>query len=113
MLRDYCSNTNHVLFSSRFLLASSCLLLFAAPVVLTANTRNAHQETGAAAAQQRAVEVAVVTCATTKGEVEMTFYQNWSPQGYDRAVKLFQEGFYDHSHFFRVVPDFLVQFGIS
>jgi cyclophilin family peptidyl-prolyl cis-trans isomerase len=28
-------------------------------------------------------------------------------------VELFEGGYYDHSHFFRVVPNFLVQFGIS
>ena len=40
-------------------------------------------------------------------------HQEWSPHGYDRAVELFQRHFYDGSHFFRVVPKFLVQFGIS
>jgi cyclophilin family peptidyl-prolyl cis-trans isomerase len=39
--------------------------------------------------------------------------KNWSPNGYDRAVELFQRHFYDGSHFFRVVPGFLTQFGIS
>jgi cyclophilin family peptidyl-prolyl cis-trans isomerase len=39
--------------------------------------------------------------------------QDWSPNGYDRAVELFERHFYDGSHFFRVVPRFLVQFGIS
>eukprot|EP00526_Cylindrotheca_closterium_P015361 CAMPEP_0113635552 /NCGR_PEP_ID=MMETSP0017_2-20120614/18535_1 /TAXON_ID=2856 /ORGANISM="Cylindrotheca closterium" /LENGTH=249 /DNA_ID=CAMNT_0000546343 /DNA_START=112 /DNA_END=861 /DNA_ORIENTATION=- /assembly_acc=CAM_ASM_000147 len=37
----------------------------------------------------------------------------WSPNGYDRAVELFEKKFYDGSHFFRVVKGFLVQFGIS
>ena len=31
----------------------------------------------------------------------------------DRAVELFDRGYYDKSHFFRVIPNFLVQFGIS
>ena len=39
--------------------------------------------------------------------------QLWSPNGYDRAVELFERKFFDGSHFFRVVPKFLVQFGIS
>ena len=37
----------------------------------------------------------------------------WSPHGYHKALELFQRGFYDNSHFFRVVPGFLVQFGMS
>lgn len=40
-------------------------------------------------------------------------HQGWSPIGYDRAVELFDRGFYDNSHFFRTVKNFLVQFGIS
>lgn len=43
----------------------------------------------------------------------MHFHRSWSPHGYDRATALFVRGYYDHSHFFRVVPHFLVQFGIS
>lgn len=43
----------------------------------------------------------------------MVFHRSWSPNGYDRATELFERGYYDHSHFFRVVPHFLVQFGIS
>jgi len=57
-------------------------------------------------------EIATVKCDTTVGEFEMTLNRKWSPHGFDRAVELFQKGFYDNSHFFRVVPDFLVQFGI-
>jgi peptidyl-prolyl cis-trans isomerase A (cyclophilin A) len=58
-------------------------------------------------------EEAIVTCATSKGELVLQFYRHWSPNGYDRAMTLFEQHFYDHSHFFRVVPNFLVQFGIS
>ena len=43
----------------------------------------------------------------------MHMHRSWSPNGYDRAVSLFERGYYDSSHFFRVVPHFLVQFGIS
>lgn len=58
-------------------------------------------------------EIATVSCGTTKGEVVFEFHRNWSPNGYDRAVKLFERKFFDKSHFFRTVPNFLVQFGIS
>jgi len=56
---------------------------------------------------------AIVSCTTTKGEIIMHMHRSWSPNGYDRAVSLFERGYYDSSHFFRVVPHFLVQFGIS
>lgn len=59
------------------------------------------------------LEEATITCGTTKGDIVMHLYRSWSPEGYDRAVELYEKGFYDGSHFFRVVPNFLVQFGIS
>ena len=43
----------------------------------------------------------------------MHLHRAWSPNGYDRATSLFERGYYDNSHFFRVVPHFLVQFGIT
>jgi peptidyl-prolyl cis-trans isomerase A (cyclophilin A) len=58
-------------------------------------------------------EIATVSCGTTAGDIVLEFHRHWSPEGYDRAVSLFEKGFYDHSHFFRTVPNFLVQFGIS
>lgn len=47
-------------------------------------------------------ESATIECDTTKGIFQMTLYRDWSPYGYDRAVELFEKGYYDHSHFFRV-----------
>jgi peptidyl-prolyl cis-trans isomerase A (cyclophilin A) len=58
-------------------------------------------------------ETAVIECGTSKGDFAMELNRSWSPMGYDRAVELFERGFYDGSHFFRVVPKFLVQFGIT
>ena len=57
-------------------------------------------------------EIALIECSTTAGSFKMKLIREWSPHGYDRAVYLFQHGFYDTSHFFRTVPGFLVQFGI-
>ncbi|KAL7566453.1 hypothetical protein ACA910_000931 [Epithemia clementina (nom. ined.)] len=58
-------------------------------------------------------EQALIECDTTKGPLQMRFYRAWSPHGYDRAVELYEKGFFDDSHFFRAVPNFLVQFGIT
>jgi hypothetical protein len=35
---------------------------------------------------------ALVRCATSKGPVVMEFHRDWSPNGYDRAVSLFEKG---------------------
>jgi peptidyl-prolyl cis-trans isomerase A (cyclophilin A) len=57
-------------------------------------------------------ETALVKCSTSHGDVAMELYREWSPNGFDRAVSLYEQGFYNHSHFYRVIPGFLVQFGI-
>ena len=43
----------------------------------------------------------------------MTFHRSWSPLGYGRVLALFQDGYYDRTYLYRVVPNFLVQFGVS
>lgn len=37
----------------------------------------------------------------------------WAPLGADRIYSLMQDGYYNGAAFFRVVPDFVLQFGIS
>mmetsp|Transcript_14176 Transcript_14176/g.30765 ORF Transcript_14176/g.30765 Transcript_14176/m.30765 type:complete len:327 (-) Transcript_14176:1073-2053(-) len=58
-------------------------------------------------------EVSIVKCDTSSGPIAMKLVKSWSPLGYQRATELFRRGYYDNSHFYRVVPDFLVQFGIG
>jgi hypothetical protein len=57
-------------------------------------------------------ETALIKCSTSKGEVTMEMYREWSPNGFDRVVSLYEQGFYDQSHFYRVIPGYMVQFGI-
>jgi peptidyl-prolyl cis-trans isomerase A (cyclophilin A) len=40
-------------------------------------------------------------------------HRDWSPLGADRFYNLVKNGFFNNGHFFRVVPDFVVQFGLS
>src|SRR3954453_11705711 len=50
---------------------------------------------------------------TTKGDFVITVHRTWAPNGADRLYNLAKNHFFDGQKFFRVVPDFVVQFGIS
>ena len=55
----------------------------------------------------------IATFKTTAGTFVVTVHRAWSPNGADRFYNLVKNGFYDGQKLFRVVPHFVVQFGIS
>ena len=50
---------------------------------------------------------------TTKGNFTVEIYRQWSPLGADRFYQLIRSGYYNNTILFRVVKDYLVQFGVS
>jgi peptidyl-prolyl cis-trans isomerase A (cyclophilin A) len=54
-----------------------------------------------------------VKFVTTRGEFTLTVTRAWAPLGADRFYNLVKHHFYNNGSFFRVVPDFVVQFGLS
>ena len=66
-----------------------------------------------AALKEKAPETFQVKFATTRGEFTVTVHRAWAPIGADRFYNLVKHHFYDNASFFRVVPGFIVQFGIS
>jgi peptidyl-prolyl cis-trans isomerase A (cyclophilin A) len=54
-----------------------------------------------------------VRFTTTRGEFVVTVTRAWAPLGADRFYNLVKHHYYDNASFFRVVPDFVVQFGLS
>src|ERR1700756_5761653 len=54
-----------------------------------------------------------VKFVTTRGEFTLTVTRAWAPLGADRFYNLVKHHFYDNSPVFRVVPNFVAQFGIS
>lgn len=49
---------------------------------------------------------------TTKGPFEVKVQRELAPIGADRFYNLVKNGFYDRAGFFRVVPGFVIQFGL-
>jgi peptidyl-prolyl cis-trans isomerase A (cyclophilin A) len=62
---------------------------------------------------RKAPRVFHVTFHTTKGDFVLTVHRDWAPKGADRLYDLAKSHFFDGAKFFRVVPGFVVQFGIS
>lgn len=50
---------------------------------------------------------------TTVGKFVVVVNREWAPRGAHRFYQLVKDGFYDGCGFFRVVPGFMVQFGIA
>ncbi len=66
-----------------------------------------------ASLKAKAPEVCKVKFTTTKGVFVVQVTRAWSLLGADRFYNLAKNGFYDGASFFRVLPRFVVQFGIS
>jgi peptidyl-prolyl cis-trans isomerase A (cyclophilin A) len=50
---------------------------------------------------------------TSAGPFVVLVHRSWAPRGADRFYNLVKYGFFDNARFFRVVPNFMVQFGIN
>src|SRR5580765_1935247 len=54
-----------------------------------------------------------VNLNTSKGLIAILVHRDWAPIAADRFYNLVKNGFYDDARFFRVVPNFMVQFGMN
>ena len=50
---------------------------------------------------------------TSQGDFVIEVNREWAPLGADRFYNLVRNGFFDDARFFRALPNFVVQFGIS
>ena len=66
-----------------------------------------------ASLNQKAPDSYKAKFTTTKGDFVIEVTRAWAPIGADRFYNLVKNGFFTDVEFFRVVPDFVVQFGIN
>jgi peptidyl-prolyl cis-trans isomerase A (cyclophilin A) len=91
---------------------SLSITLFAAGALALAGSLWAAQP---AKAQTAAAVPATFTVNfdTTKGPVVVQVHRDWAPIGADHFAELVKSGYFDGCRFFRVVPGFVVQFGLA
>jgi peptidyl-prolyl cis-trans isomerase A (cyclophilin A) len=61
----------------------------------------------------KAPDVYEVKFETTKGDFVVKVTRSWAPIGADRFYNLVKHGFFSGAPFFRIVPGFIVQFGLT
>jgi peptidyl-prolyl cis-trans isomerase A (cyclophilin A) len=87
--------------------AATTLAFAQAPASKTANLRNP------AAMKEMAPATYKAKFDTSKGAFVVEVHRDWAPIGADRFYNLVKNGFYDDTRFFRVIDDFMVQWGLS
>jgi peptidyl-prolyl cis-trans isomerase A (cyclophilin A) len=66
-----------------------------------------------AALKDKAPESFKVRFDTTRGAIVVDVHRDWAPLGADRFYNLVKAGFFDGERFYRVVPNFMVQWGFN
>jgi cyclophilin family peptidyl-prolyl cis-trans isomerase len=66
-----------------------------------------------AALKEMAPATFKVNFDTSAGMFVVEVHRDWAPNGADRFYNLVKNGYYDNVRFFRVISDFMVQFGIN
>src|ERR1051326_3584993 len=65
-----------------------------------------------AALTAKAPEDFKVKFDTTKGPVVIELHRAWAPKGVDRFYNMVRNGYFTNVRFFRVIPNFMAQFGV-
>jgi peptidyl-prolyl cis-trans isomerase A (cyclophilin A) len=91
--------------------------LFMAAALALSLSSGAFAQTGSlanpAALNEKAPATYKAKFDTSKGVFIVEVRRDWAPNGADRFYNLVKKGFFDDTRFFRVVPNFMVQFGIN
>src|SRR5580704_7948879 len=98
------------LFTSLFLCSA---LLAQAPATKPGTPAAKPSLLNPASLRAKAPELFKAQFTTTKGDFIVEVHRDWAPLGADRFYNLVRNGFFTNAAFFRVLPGFMAQFGMS
>ncbi len=81
-------------------------------LALTACSRNSSESRDASPSDIESPATYQARLETSKGPIVIDVNRSWAPHGADRFYMLTKRGFYDQARFFRVMPGFIIQFGM-
>jgi peptidyl-prolyl cis-trans isomerase A (cyclophilin A) len=89
------------------------LAMVSGPVLAGQATRGKPALMNPADLKERAPDAFKASFDTSAGAFVIEVHRDWSPNGADRFYNLARRGYFDGLRFFRVIPGFMAQFGIS
>jgi peptidyl-prolyl cis-trans isomerase A (cyclophilin A) len=98
--------------SNSITILAAVLVLVTASLVLGQAGTNAALK-NPAALKEMAPATYKVNFDTSIGAFVIEVHRDWAPNGADRFYNLVKNGYFDGVRFFRVIPNFMVQFGIN
>jgi peptidyl-prolyl cis-trans isomerase A (cyclophilin A) len=90
-----------------------CGCALASLLLAGCSSPNETKTPAAAVKNETAPDIFKVNLDTSKGPVVIEMHRDWAPIGVDHFYSLVKTGFFDNARFFRVVRNFVVQFGIN
>lgn len=82
-------------------------------VTLAGCSRNNSETATALPKDEKSPDLYRVTFDTTKGPFVVEVHRDWAPLGSDRFYTLVKRDYFSGAKFFRVIPNFMVQFGLA
>ena len=114
MLREHISiysNQEQSMINRWYLVILVCAAVILAASLVMSQTTNAALK-NPAGLKEMAPAMYKVDFDTSVGMFVVEVHRDWAPNGADRFYNLVKSGFYTDVRFFRVIPGFMVQFGI-
>src|SRR5262249_44611125 len=99
--------------SMKFRLVTACMAALAAATAAIGAQEGKAALKNPAALKEQAPPTYKADFDTSAGKFVVTVHRDWAPKGADRFYNLVKNGFFDDAPFFRLGPNFLVQFGIN